>query len=548
MFLFVVAVIAWRATRRPPPAAPTPAALPVVIAPLAGSAPSPLPEHLLPRLATGAAAGAAQQPDTAAATFEGRVVSSATGARIPGADLTFSRGGGAASVYAGADGAFRFDAPTEGRWLLAAVMAPGFLPFAPEWGHSPVELDARAGRHVTGIEIHLAPATTVIGRVLDRSGNPIAGATARLLGAATETALAPIADRFTTDASGEFLFTAPEGTVIEARSEGFVPGRAKVDSLALLGGSLTVTLVAARQRLGGGGTVTGRVVASGTAAPLVGVLVVAEPERRLGGVDVPSAQALTDAEGRFSLTELDPGAYSVTGSAAGRAPASVPHVKPGATDVLLELADGGRLRGCVSDASTGAPVALFTVLVRARQSAARDIPERSRSVIDPSGCYALDDLSPGEATVMVFALGYGPSPELSIEVPPLGGEAVADAVLEAGGRLEGVVLDKDTHAPISDARVSVEGLVTRESSAFPVLSTRATTGDDGGFTLAYLPHRVRIKVAARHHHPRIIAVDVPASGTASVEVLLRPGGDERRTRDAPRRHAPRHRAADGGDR
>src|SRR6266542_2405711 len=178
VFLFVVAVIAWRATRRPPPAAPTPAALPVVIAPLAGSAPSPLPEHLLPRLATGAAAGAAQQPDTAAATFEGRVVSSATGARIPGADLTFSRGGGAASVYAGADGAFRFDAPTEGRWLLAAVMAPGFLPFAPEWGHSPVELDARAGRHVTGIEIHLAPATTVIGRVLDRSGNPIAGATA----------------------------------------------------------------------------------------------------------------------------------------------------------------------------------------------------------------------------------------------------------------------------------------------------------------------------------------------------------------------------------
>ncbi len=499
-------------------------------------------EHPLARLPTHAP-GATHPPDTMSATFEGRVVSSATGAGIPGADLTLSRGGAAASVYAGPDGGFRFDAPAEGRWLLAAVTAPGFLPFAPEWGHSPVELDARAGRHVSGIEIHLVPAVMLTGRVLDPGGNPVAGATVRLLGPAAATALVPIADRFTTDRLGEFLFTAPHGTLVEARRNGFMTGRAKVDSLALLDGLLTVTLVPARRPLDGGGTIAGRVVTSGTAAPVADALVVAELEQRFTDVDVPSAQALTDAEGRFSLAELDPGAYRVTGSAEGRAPASLRHVKPGATDLLLELTDGGRLRGCVSDASTGAPVSLFTVLVDARQRGARRIPEQSRSVIDPSGCYALGDLSPGAATVMVWAPGYAPSPELSVEIPRGSGEAVADAALKAGVRIEGVVRDEATLAPIGRARISVAGLVTNAPSTFPLAST-ATTGDDGGFTLASLPNRVRLKVAARDHHPRMIAVDVPASGVASVVVLLRPGGDERRPQDPPRRRGSRgaHRA------
>src|SRR6266542_4007220 len=44
---------------------------------------------------------------SAAATFEGRVVSAATGAGVAGAELTFSRSGEATSVAADADGAFR---------------------------------------------------------------------------------------------------------------------------------------------------------------------------------------------------------------------------------------------------------------------------------------------------------------------------------------------------------------------------------------------------------------------------------------------------------
>src|SRR5512133_1311406 len=50
-------------------------------------------------------------PDALPPSFEGRVVSSATGQGVAGAELTFSRAGAAASVRAGPDGAFRFDPP-----------------------------------------------------------------------------------------------------------------------------------------------------------------------------------------------------------------------------------------------------------------------------------------------------------------------------------------------------------------------------------------------------------------------------------------------------
>ncbi len=454
------------------------------------------------------------------ARFEGRVVSRASGAGISGAELTFSRAGAAASVRSSADGAFRFDPPVEGGWLLAAVTAPGFLPFAPEWGHSPVQLDARAGHPVSGLTVHLAPADAIVGRVLDAEGRPAPGAEVRLLGVAGEATLVSIPDRFTAGEGGTFRFAAPQGAVVEARRPGFAPGRAEVDLGVVLERRLTVKLGPPQAGPGEPERISGRVVTR-EGAPIPGALVVAEPERG-GRFRVAAAQAVTGAEGAFELGGLDAGRHRLTARAEGRAPGSTPHVPAGARDVTIALDAGGRLRGCVRDRASGAPVAPFTVLVFERRSALLRILQRSRSFVDASGCWSLDDLRPGAADVVISAPRFAPSAELPVDVPA-SGEGVADAALDRGGRLTGVVRDADSGAPLAGARLSVEGALAEAASTFPVLA-EATTDDAGRFALEGLPRRCSVSAAAAGHHARILGgVEVPPGGEAGpVAIALRP--------------------------
>jgi hypothetical protein len=254
-----------------------------------------------------------------------------------------------------------------------------------------------------------------------------------------------------------------------------------------------------------------------------GALVTAARERGFGASGPAEGQVLSGADGRFSLPPLDPGRYRVTASAEGRAAASARRVAPGATDLVLVLEPGGRVAGCVRDASSGAPVAPFTVMVWERPGPLRRLLQRSLSVLDPSGCYAVEDLRPGPAAVVVSAPGFAPSAEMAVEVPPPPGQARADATLEAGGRLSGVVRDEATGQPLPGARVSVEGALEAAASTFPVLA-EATTGADGRFLLGGLPRRFSIQVAAAHHHARVLGglEAFPGEIRGPIEVALRP--------------------------
>lgn len=499
--------------RRDAPGGPVPAtaALPAGTAPV-----HPVAQRSAVRVVTPPVADARSAAQ--GGSFEGRVVSALTGEGIAGAQLTFARPEETGSTASGADGAFRFEPRVAGRWLLAAATARGFLPFAPEWGQSPVSLVARPGEALRGLVVSLSPAEEYEGRVVDDDERPVAGAEVRVLGGgAGQATLVPLADRYRSDGAGRFRFTAPEDAVVEASLAGFATGRARVDYAVRVGHQLTVRL---RRAAGAVLAIEGQVEAP-SGAPAEGALVTAAAKARPG--EAP-ASAHADARGRFTLTDLTPGAWIVTATRAGAASASA-EAPAGATGLRLRLTAGGALAGRVQDRRSGAPVPAFTLVVQS----ARD--SGSTSVVDPRGEYELDGLTPGPAVVTVVAPGYAPSPERRVVVPaPAAAPARADFELSSGGRLTGVVEERGNHAPLAGARVAVEG--TGPSLGVPVRNETVTDAE-GRFALTGLAERSESLVAAAAgHHARIVAVpSIPEGeqrGPITIALTpLAPGEDPR---------------------
>jgi hypothetical protein len=422
--------------------------------------------------------------------FEGRIVSSLTGKGLPAGELTFARAGEASSVSAAADGSFRFDARIPGRWLLAAATAPGHLPFAPEWGQSPVLLDARPGEVVRGITIALAPAEELEGRVVDQEGQSIEGAEITVLGGgAGASSLVPLQDRFRSDSTGAFRFTAPEDAIVEAIHEGFAKARARVDYSVRLSRKLTMRL---KRSTEAHASIEG-IVIDQDGAPAEGAVVSAMLK---GSPANPPATTRVDVEGRFRLKDLEDGTWTLAASRSGSAPGFA-EVAAGARGVRIQLLRGGELAGHVRDRRSGAPVATFTILVQSKET-------RSISVIDPAGEYHFSDLTSGPSVVSVAAPGYAPSAEIRVTIPePGAGISIAHFDMNAGGSLTGIVVQAGTRKPISDARVEVEG--TWRSLGVPIRN-ETVTDRDGQFTLNGLAEStIGVMASAAGYHARTIS-------------------------------------------
>jgi hypothetical protein len=458
--------------------------------------------------------------------FEGAVRSTGTGAGIPGAELTFSRGGAAASVRSSAGGAFRFEPPEPGRWQLATASAGGHEPFAPEWGHSPVVLETRPGETASGLVVWLRPVRPYDGRVEDPDGRPVEGAEVRVLGAATgERALLPSAERATSDAGGAFALSAPDGATLEARHPRYAPGRVALDFAAEAARRVVLRLGQAGERPAPA-AIRGRVVSGG--APVEGALVTARQLRRGGpgpAGEPVAAQALTDAEGRFALPDLDPGRYLLAASREGLTSSRAVVARPG-EEAVLELSRGGRLAGFVREAGSGRPLVPFRVELRRGGRGAR-FPVRAATFVDATGRFELPDVPPGPALVSATAPGHLPSEEVEVVIPEHPGAAEVEIRIPAGGSVSGRVVDRATGAPLPGARLALEG----DGGASPGPldpGAAAVTGPDGTFLLSGLPSRtVSLFASAEGHHARIVTgIAVPGDGAAApVEVRLTPVAD-----------------------
>ena len=125
-----------------------------------------------------------------------------TGEGVGGAELTFLSPAGAVTVRSKDKGVFDLGAETPGAYSLTTIVAPAFLPYAPELQHSPVRIVLAKQQAVRGITLFLFPAVDYEGFVVDGDNRPVPGAKVKLADPAGEQPPTKLTPERTTGAKG----------------------------------------------------------------------------------------------------------------------------------------------------------------------------------------------------------------------------------------------------------------------------------------------------------------------------------------------------------
>jgi hypothetical protein len=134
--------------------------------------------------------------------------------------------------------------------------------------------------------------------------------------------------------------------------------------------------------------------------------------------------------------------------------------------------------------------------------------------------------------LVAAAHGYAGSAETSVEVDQPGQVAEANFSLRIGGRLYGRVVDAQTHQPIAQAQVALEGAIGPDDS--PLAVSRSTSSQsDGSFSLSGLgPGLQSVVASAPGHHSRILSqlqIEDGDLGPLTIELSATADGEQPRT-------------------
>ncbi len=455
--------------------------------------------------------------DAAGGLLQGRVINWSTGDGVANAELTFTSSAGATTVRSKDDGAFDLAPAMPGSYTLAAVVAQGFLPFAPELTHSSVRAELLARQSVRGVTVFLFPAIPYQGLVVDAAGKPVQGAKVRLVGTpADEQAIEKLQTEWTTDTKGNFTFNAPDFAVFEA-SRGTKRGWAAVTGDVATTRQMTIKLGDAPAR---NATIRGKTVDK-SGAPIAEVLVRAVPDGKPNDDHTRNpAFALSGPDGSFVLEGLDTGSYMLLAEIDEYAPLEHGPIKPGPAEVVLTLDAGLEITGRV-ETSSGEPVPAYTLLVLRRIGLVHQ-GLVDGSVVDPRGVFKVR-VPPGDYELLASAAGWAPSKP----TPVSAGAKDVKIVVSSGATLRGKVVDADNGQPLQYARVSREG-AGGGASAQPA-NAGTVTRADGTFELTGIPAGpLSFSIGAGEYHPRLegghVAVDGGVIGPLQIGLKkLAPG-------------------------
>ena len=437
------------------------------------------------------------------------------------------------SAYARAD--------ARGRFTATGLLPGDYEVRAEKTGYLPAALPRVAVKSAGAAPAPLAltPAASITGRVVDAQGKPVPGAAVTLeasrggRGRLAAFAAGPRGARPGTTArtgpDGSFrldgLAAITSGVPLVATHAGYAP--AERPGVTLKAGQALANVVLV---LPAGLSVKGRVV-DGTAQPVSGAEIRVAPSQgqgRGGGRffrppgGAPSApNAVTAADGTFTVAGLAPGAYDVTASHDGFSPKTSPAL-PAPTKLPtgwppIVLARGAAVAGVVHD-DQGAPIAGASV------SALGEGLEPRQTNTDGNGTFRLDDLVKGRPLMLAAnAPGYGFASR-SVTAPAEG----ITVVLGKSGTIRGRVVDATTGAPVTAFSVGASPAARgrRGPGAFGGAPSQAQYSEDGTFEVTVAPGSWNVRAAADGYRPADVSnLDVDAGQTKEgVEIALKRGG------------------------
>jgi protocatechuate 3,4-dioxygenase beta subunit len=240
------------------------------------------------------------------------------------------------------------------------------------------------------------------------------------------------------------------------------------------------------------------------------------------------ADGETDSDGKFKVSGLKEGNYSINVQATGYTHGIVQSVAAGSENVDIVLKGTGKIEGKVLDAATGQPVTDFEVMYVANGG----LDPRMFKQMGPGahthnddGAFQIENAEAGVAALMVKGQGYAPKMQQVTDIVPGQTKSGVVVKLEAGASVEGRVVDSSGN-PVAGAQIYDGPLPLADYER--ERSIRATSTADGSFTLDGLASG-SVTISAYHagYAGGNAQVQVQPGKAAHVDIVLGAGGTVR---------------------